>query len=295
MPFALLKGEGNSQFLYKRYHLCLALSVHLMAYTTHKVPLCRRASVSGTRDNTTSASPPSDFSSKVYRSQSFTRAKHNSTPIVPSEQLNQEMYTAEPLVVGNPTAPLSAPSLALPNPAAEREVTVVADLLNIKPLVGTATTKERFLQHLSLAESIHLAANVSWTKGEIVLAPKMDGNESSEDSSRRMANGRVRGEGATMLVRGVADGAVSSVPSPVEYVVTLEDILTAKLSAKMVVISSCYKPEQGYLCADHILAVVQAFLLLRGWGSVCCVPFVAKQQQFIKTSHECFLLQFSAR
>ena len=168
VPFALLKGEKNSQFLYKRYHLCLAPSVHaLMASTRHKVLLCRRASVSGTRGNTTSASPLSDFSSKVYRSQSFTRAKHNSTPIVPSEQLNQEMYTAEPLVVGNPTAPLSAPSLALPNPAAEREVTVVADLLNVKPLVGTAATKERFLQHLSLAESIHLVANVSWAKGEI--------------------------------------------------------------------------------------------------------------------------------
>ena len=181
VPFASLKGEGNSQFLYKRYHLCLAPSVHaLMASTRHKVLLCRQASVSGIRGNTTSASLPSDFSSKVYRSQSFTRAKHNSTPIVPSEQLNQEMYTAEPLVVGNPTAPLSASSLVLPNPAAEREVTAVADLLNVKPLVGTAATKERFLQHLSLAESIRLAANVSWAKGEIVLAPKMDSNESSE-------------------------------------------------------------------------------------------------------------------
>ena len=172
--------------------------------------------------------------------------------MVPSEQLNQEMYTAEPLVVGNPMAP----SLVFPNPAAEREVTVVADLLNVKPLVGTAATKERFLQHLSLAESIHLAANVSWAKGEIVLAPKTDNNDSSEDSSRRMANGRISGEGATMSARGVADGAVSSVSSPAEYMVMLEDILTAKLSAKMVVISSCYKPEQGYLRADHILAVV---------------------------------------
>ena len=70
-----------------------------------------------------------------------------------------------------------------------------------------------------------------------------------------------------MSARGVADGAVSSVPSPAEYVVTLEDILTAKLSAKMVVISSCYKPEQGYLRADHILAVVQAFLV----GGAQCV------------------------
>ena len=176
VPFALLKGEENSQFLYKRYHLCLAPSVHaLMASTRHKVPLYHRASVSGIKGNTTSALPPSDFSSKVYRSQSFIRAKHNSTPMVPSEQLNQEMYTAEPLVVGNPMAP----SLVFPNPAAEREVTVVADLLNVKPLVGTAATKERFLQHLSLAESIHLAANVTWAKGEIVLAPKTDNNESS--------------------------------------------------------------------------------------------------------------------
>ena len=64
-----------------------------------------------------------------------------------------------------------------------------------------------------------------------------------------MANGRVSGEGAIMLVRGVADGAVSSVPSPAEYIVTLEDMLTAKLSTKMVVISSCYKqllPNQGH-------------------------------------------------
>ena len=268
VPFALLKGEGNSQFLYKRYHLCLAPSVHaLMASTRHKVPLHRRASVSGTRGNTTSGSPPSDFSSKVYRSQSFTRAKHNSTPIVPSEQLNPDMYTAEPLVVGNPMAPLTSPTLVLPNPAAEREVTVVADLLNVRPLVGTAATKERFLNQLSLAESIHLAASVSWAKGEIMLAPKTGSSESLDDSGRRMANGRVSGEGATMSVRGVADGAVSNVPSPTEYVVTLEDILTAKLSAKMVVISSCYKPEQGYLRADHILAVVQAFLV----GGAQCV------------------------
>ena len=269
VPFALLKGEGSSQFLYKRYHLCLVPSVYaLMASTRHKVPLHRRASVSGTRGNTTSGSPPSDFSSKVYRSQSFTRFKHNSTPIVPSsDQLNQEMFAADPLVVGNPTAPLNAPTVVFPNPAAEREVNVVADLLNVKPLVGTAATKERFLQQLSLAESIHLAASVSWAKGEIVLAPKMDSSDMLDDSVRRMGNGRVGGEGSAMSMRGVADGAVSSVPSPAEYIVTLEDILTAKLSAKLVVISSCYKPEHSYLRADHILAIVQAFLV----GGVQCV------------------------
>ena len=269
VPFALLKGEGSSQFLYKRYHLCLVPSVYaLMASTRHKVPLHRRASVSGTRGNTTSGSPPSDFSSKVYRSQSFTRFKHNSTPIVPSsDQLNQEMFAADPLVVGNPTAPLNAPTVVFPNLVAEREVNVVADLLNVKPLVGTAATKERFLQQLSLAESIHLAASVSWAKGEIILAPKMDSSDMLDDSVRRMGNGRVGGEGSAMSMRGVADGAVSSVPSPAEYIVTLEDILTAKLSAKLVVISSCYKPEHSYLRADHILAIVQAFLV----GGVQCV------------------------
>ena len=82
---------------------------------------------------------------------------------------------------------------------------VIADLLNVKPLVSTAATKERFLQ-LSLAESIHLAANVSWAK----LAPKTD---SSDDLIRRMANGRIGGEGCTMSMGGVADVAVSSVPS----------------------------------------------------------------------------------
>ena len=177
------------------------------------------------------------------------------------------MFAADPLVVGNPTAPLNAPTVVFPNPAAEREVNVVADLLNIKPLVGTAATKERFLQQLSLAESIHLAASVSWAKGEIVLAPKMDSSDMLDDSVRRMGNGRVGGEGSAMSMRGVADGAVSSVPSPAEYIVTLEDILTAKLSAKLVVISSCYKPEHSYLRADHILAIVQAFFV----GGVQCV------------------------
>ena len=95
------------------------------------------------------------------------------------------------LVVGNPTAPLNAPTVVFPNPAAEREVNVIADLLNVKPLVGNAATKERFLQQLSLAESSHLAANVSWTKGEIVLAPKTDNSDISDDLIRRMANGRI--------------------------------------------------------------------------------------------------------
>ena len=65
---------------------------------------------------------------------------------------------------------------------------VITDLLNVKPLVGTAATKERFLQQLSSAESIHLEANVSWAKGEIVLAPKTDSSDMSYDLIRRMAN-----------------------------------------------------------------------------------------------------------
>ena len=98
----------------------------------------------------------------------------------------------DPLVVGNPTAPLNASTVVFPNPAAEREVNVIIDLFNIKPLVGNAATKERFLQ-LSSAESIHFAANVSWAKGEIVLAPKTDSSNMSHDLIRRMANGS-RGE-----------------------------------------------------------------------------------------------------
>ena len=181
--------------------------------------------------------------------------------MVPSEQLNQEMYTAEPLVVGNPMAP----SLVFPNPAAEREITVVADLLNVKPLVGTAATKERFLQHLSLAESIHLAANVSW---EIVLAPKTNYNESSEDSSRRMIIGRISGEGATMSLRGVTNGAVSSVPSPAEYILSC---LLRNLSSVVVTNQS----------KDTFVLIIY-WLFCRhfsGWGSVCsdsvCGPTVA--------------------
>jgi len=265
VPFSLLKGEGSSQFLYKRFHLCLAPSVHaLMASTKHKVPLHRRASVSGARSNA-STSPPSDFASKVYRSQSFSRSKHVSSPLTPQDISPPEESTSDPLVVGNPTSPLNTTAMLFPNPAAEKELTVVADLLNVKPLLGMAATKERFLQQLSSAESIHLATNISWGRGEIVLAPKSNGP--MEEVTQRLANGRISGEGAGLPLRGEADGAVSSVPSAAEYVVTLEDILTAKLSAKMVVISACYKQEQVHLRADHLLAIVQAFLV----GGAQCV------------------------
>ena len=104
-------------------------------------------------------------------------------------------------------------------------------------MVGNTATKDRFL---------HCSFNVSWAKGEIVVYIILKQIALNEWLMRELA---------TMSVRGVADGAISSVPSPAEYVVTMKDILIAKFSVKMVVISSCYKPKQEYLRADHIFII----------------------------------------
>jgi len=77
------------------------------------------------------------------------------------------------LVVGNP----KLPSVVTEQwgwkdiPQAEQEATMVAELLQTQALLGNSASKEQVLNQMQEAECIHFATHVSWKLSSLVLSP----------------------------------------------------------------------------------------------------------------------------
>ncbi len=75
------------------------------------------------------------------------------------------------LDVANPTLPIGlSQSLWQQINGVEKEMKLVADLLDSKPLTGSYATKPAVLKSLSTAKSMYLATNTSWSQSSFVLA-----------------------------------------------------------------------------------------------------------------------------
>ena len=136
--------------------------------------------------------------------------------------------TSSALLVGNPwveTVRIDREKLQQ-LPGAEKEVKMIGQILNIVPLTGKDATKEQVLSRLNPVSLIHIAAHGQTENGEIILSP----NRASVDE-----------------------------PEEEDYLLTMADVLGAKLHAKLVVLSCCHSG-QGPIKAEGVVGIARAFL-----------------------------------
>ena len=231
VPFSLLKGEGMNECLYERFHLQFAPSLQSLKATPQAL------------NDANGKDRSSSFQVKASQ-----RTLSPSTPAgEPSGCTNQEA-----LVVGCPAAPLNCNWQSLKG--AEKEAKLIAGLLHSSALLYHSASKNRILKRLASTESVHLAANLSWSRCEVVLAPPDNQQGVGEEET---------------VVRG--DGAM---PDPSQYVLTASEIMESRMCAKLVVVSAAHRsdsprvPGKGLMCmAQLLLAAGAECVLLPLWPS----------------------------
>ena len=114
-----------------------------------------------------------------------------------------------------------------PLPAAKEEVNIIGKMLNTAPLTGTEATKEKVLQRLSSVALVHIAAHGRMETGEIALAPN--------------------------------PFETSCAPTEEDYILTMKDVLSVQLRARLVVLSCCHSA-QGEVKAEGVVGIARAFL-----------------------------------
>ena len=117
--------------------------------------------------------------------------------------------------------------------AAKEEVEMIGAILNITPLTGKEATKAEVLSRLNSVALVHIAAHGRAETGEIFLSP-----------NPTMANER---------------------PKKKDFLLTMTDVLKAKLRARLVVLSCCHSG-RGKIKAEGVVGLARAFL---GAGARC--------------------------
>ena len=112
-------------------------------------------------------------------------------------------------------------------PCARREAEMIAAIVNTSPLIGPDATKEAVLRRLSNVALIHLAAHGDPKTGEIALAPNL---------SRK-----------------------SKIPTIKDFMLTMPDVLSVGLRARLVVLSCCHSG-QGEVCDEGVVGIARVFL-----------------------------------
>ena len=112
-------------------------------------------------------------------------------------------------------------------PCAREEVQMIGQIVNVTPLIGVEATKDEVLKRLSSVALVHIAAHGRMETGEIALAP----NPVRE----------------------------SQVPVEKDYLLTMKDVLRAKMRARLVVLSCCHSA-RGEIKAEGVVGIARAFL-----------------------------------
>ena len=110
-------------------------------------------------------------------------------------------------------------------PFAREEVEIIGHILNALPLTGREATKDVVLDRLSKDALVHIAAHGRFETGEIALAP--NSNQTS--------------------------------PKEEDYLLTIKDVLSVQLRAKLVVLSCCHSA-RGEVTAEGVVGIARAFL-----------------------------------
>ena len=111
--------------------------------------------------------------------------------------------------------------------SARKEAEIIAAIVKTSPLIGSDATKEAVLSRLNNVALIHLAAHGDRKTGEIALAPNL---------SRK-----------------------SKIPTRKDFLLTMPDVLSVGLRARLVVLSCCHSG-QGEVCDEGVVGIARAFL-----------------------------------
>ena len=131
------------------------------------------------------------------------------------------------LLVGNPCLEqLEEPLENLP--FAEKEVEMIATILNTRPLTGRQATKAEVMKQIPVVGLIHIAAHGDKTTGQIVLSPN--------------------------------PGWISQFPKKEDYILKISDVQAANLRASLVVLSCCHSGRGKILKGEDVVGIARAFL-----------------------------------
>ena len=131
------------------------------------------------------------------------------------------------LLVGNPClGELKKPLDDLP--CAEKEVEMIAAILNTRPLTGRDATKAEVMKWMSSVSLIHIAAHGNELTGEIALSPN--------------------------------PGWTSKFPRRDDYILRMSDVQAADLRARLVVLSCCHSGRGRILKGEGVVGIARAFL-----------------------------------
>lgn len=112
-------------------------------------------------------------------------------------------------------------------PCAREEVEMIGRILNTEPLTGTAATKDAVLERLSSVAIVHIAAHGQMETGEIALAPSLT--------------------------------RTNQVPTEEDFLLTMKDVLSVQLRARLVVLSCCHSG-RGEIKAEGVVGIARAFM-----------------------------------
>ena len=110
---------------------------------------------------------------------------------------------------------------------AKQEVEMIGEILNLPPLTGVGATKAEVLRRLASVALVHIAAHCRMENGEIALTP---------DPERTTA-----------------------IVTKDDYVLTMADVLSVQLRAKMVVLSRCHSG-RGAVNNEGVFGIANAFM-----------------------------------
>lgn len=197
------------------------------------------------------------FSLTVLPSISALKASQRSKIV--RQNNSKDISTA--LVVGNPKIPAAVSEQWGWNdiPHAEQEANLVSEILSTKAITGSNATKENILSQLSQAECIHFATHISWKLSAVVLSP----GEFME-SSRHFTHGpqsETGHENNDYPEEPTSEMSSTDLPPLSEFLLTAADILNLRLSARLVVISSCHtRNHHGRAHSDGVVGLTRALL-----------------------------------
>ncbi|XP_023311093.1 tetratricopeptide repeat protein 28 [Anoplophora glabripennis] len=159
------------------------------------------------------------------------------------------------LIVGNPKLPSAVTDHWgwKDIPQAEQEATMVAELLQSQVLVGSLATKEQVLNQIQEAECVHFATHVSWKLSSLVLSPA-EVLDQSQSKRLYITDNTEEDEGNEV-------STTAELPPLSEFLLSAADILSLRLSARLVVVSSSHtRDQQGWATSDGLVALVRALL-----------------------------------
>ena len=112
-------------------------------------------------------------------------------------------------------------------PFARQEAQMIGQILNTAPLTRKLATKCEVLKQISSVAVVHIAAHGHMKTGEIALSPNPERK--------------------------------SQTPAEEDYMLTMKDVMSVKLRAKLVVLSCCHSG-RGEIKAEGLVGIARAFI-----------------------------------